>query len=293
MSLTTRAMVVNVSIGIWQGYRLDKEASRKVTTEASAHADAARVNKHLVPKEALSAVVTAAGAVRTHLYAKTLPWKDNGDRLLTRAMYLDFIQEHGNLLRAFDEAVEKFLDVAYPTARAQAEFRMGDLFKPEDYPSAHELKRKFYINLDIDPVTAADDFRVTLDAEHADEVKAQIERAMHERIGKAMSDIYLRLSDVVGHFATKMADDKAVFRDTTLTNITELVELIPGLNVLDDPALNQLGEEIKAKLSGIEPKDLRKNKEVRSQAAKDAEAIMAKMKGFMTAVGTDDQQLAA
>lgn len=289
MSITTRAMVVNVSIGIWQGYRLDKEASRKVTTEASAHSDAARVNKHLVPKEALSAVVTAAGAVRTHLYARTLPWKDNGDRLLTRAMYLDFIQEHGDLMRTFEEAVDKFLTHAYPTARAQAEFRMGALFNPDDYPNASELRRRFYINLEIDAVTEAGDFRVSLDAEHADEVKASMERAMNERLGKAMTDIYTRLGEVVGHFAAKMGDEKAVFRDTTLTNITELVDLIPGLNILDDPKLNQLGEEIKAKLGGVEPKDLRKNKEVRSQAAKDAEEIMAKMKGFMNAVAPPEQ----
>jgi hypothetical protein len=68
-----------------------------------------------------------------------------------------------------------------------------------------------------------------------------------------------------------------------VSNILELVDLIPGLNVLDDPTLNALGDEIKAKLGGVDPKDLRKDKGVRSQAAKDAEAIMARMAGFMNA----------
>jgi hypothetical protein len=110
-----------------------------------------------------------------------------------------------------------------------------------------------------------------------------MERAMGERIGRAMQDVYVRLSDVVGHFAKIMADDRKVFRDSTVSNIEELVDLIPGLNVLDDPALNALGVEIKQKLMGIDPKDLRKNPEVRTQAAKDAENIMERMKGFMTA----------
>jgi hypothetical protein len=283
MSIATRAMVVNLQIGIWQGYRLDKEASAKVTKDANADGDAARVNKHLVPKEALAPVVTASNAVRTHFYAKTLPWKDNGDRLLPRALYMTFIQDHGELMAKFEDSVTEFLTKAYPAARDQAEFRMGNLFKAEDYPSPAQLRNRFYINLDIDAVTEAGDFRVALDAEHADRVRSDMERAMGERIGRAMQDVYVRLSDVVGHFAKIMADDRKVFRDSTVSNIEELVDLIPGLNVLDDPALNALGVEIKQKLMGIDPKDLRKNPEVRTQAAKDAENIMERMKGFMTA----------
>jgi hypothetical protein len=91
MSITKNAMVLNLQIGIWQGHRLDKEASRKVTEEANANADAARVNKHLVPKDALKAITAASTAVRAHFYSKTLPWKDNGDRLLTRLLFCDFI----------------------------------------------------------------------------------------------------------------------------------------------------------------------------------------------------------
>lgn len=288
MSITTKAMVINLQVGIWQGFRLDKDASAKVTRDAGADGDAARVNKHLVPKEALQPVKTAANAVRTHLYSKTLPWKDNGDRLLTKSIYMDFIQEHGELLQGFTDAVEEFLTTAYPRARDQAEFRMGSLFKPEDYPSANQLRHRFYINMDIDNVTEAGDFRVSLDGEHAANVQAQMERAMAERIGRAMQDIYTRLSDVVGHFASKMSTD-GVFRDSTVRNIEELVELIPGLNVLDDPELNKLGVEIKQKLTGIDPADLRKNPEVRSQAAKDAEDIMERMKGFMNVTAPQQQ----
>jgi hypothetical protein len=292
MSLATKCMIVNLQVGFWAGYRLDKEASRKVTKDANAQSDAARVNKHLVPKESLKDVVAASGAVRTHFYDKTLPWKDNGDRLLTRAMYMDFIQEHGELLGAFEQSVEQFLSTAYPRARDQAEFRMGDLFNPDDYPSVSDLRRRFYINLDIDPVSEAGDFRVSLDAEHADEVRTQMERSMQERIGRAMSDIYTRLSDVVGHFAKKMGSDD-IFRDTTVTNIAELVDLIPGLNVLDDPNLTALGEEIRFKLTGVDPKDLRKDKEVRSQAAKDAQEIFARMQGFMSVTVAPQLQQAA
>ncbi len=288
MSITSNAMVLNLQIGIWQGYRLDKEASKKVTADANADGDAARVNKHLVPKESLKDIVSASNAVRSHFYERTLPWKDNGDRLLTRVMFRDFIEEHERLVGVFKEAVDVFVTQAYPQARAKAEFRMGELFKADDYPPAESLRRRFYISTDIDAVTTAGDFRVEMEEAQIDSIRASMETAMGERINRAMHDVWERLATVVGHFATKMADGKAIFRDATVSNIAELVEILPGLNVTGDPALDQIADDVKRVLLGYDPTDLRKKPEIRSQAAGEAAEIMDRMRGFMNAFGAAD-----
>jgi hypothetical protein len=284
MSIAKQAMVLNLQIGIWQGYRLDKEASRKVVEDANADGDAARVNKHLVPKEALKQINSTSNSVRAHFYEKTLPWKDNGDRLLTRLMFQSFIEEHERLVGEFKDAVEKFVTTGYPEAREKAEFRMGELFNPDDYPHPDSLRRRFYINMDIDAVTEAGDFRVEMEQSQLDTVKQSMEQAMHQRLGRAMQDVWERLAEVIGHFANKMGSDD-IFRDATVKNVEELVDLLPGLNVLDDPNLKAIGEEIRAKLKGHDPKTLRKDKAVRSQAAADAQEIVERMQGFMSAFG--------
>lgn len=285
MSITEKAMVLNLQIGIWQGHRLDKEASRKVVEEAGADADAARVNKHLVPKEALKAIGSASTAVRAHFYDKTLPWKDNGDRLLTRLMFQEFIEEHERLVSTFKENVEEFVTVGYPEARARAEFRMGDMFNAADYPPPESLRRRFYISMDIDPVTAVGDFRVEMADAELDKVRETMEAAMGARINRAMGDVWSRLNDVVGSFAERMGTEGAVFRDNTVTKLGELVDALPGLNVLDDPNLNAIAQEVKDKLAGRTPKELRNEPETRSQAAADAKEIMERMSGFMSAFG--------
>lgn len=284
-ALTQKAMVMNLSIGVWQGYRLDKDASRKVTEDAGAAADAARVNKHLIPKEALAPIVTAQNAIRTHFYANTLPWRDNGDRLMTRKLFLTFIPEHEQLVAAFDETVRKFLDEDYPSAIAKAEFRMGAMFKREDYPSTSELRRKFYATLDIDALTTSGDFRVEIDQEHADKVRAAMDANAEARIQTATADVWRRMSETIGYFQQRMADPKAVFRDTTVTNIGELLDLVPGLNVLDDPAIEQVRAAIAKALGGIEAKDIRKDPDLRAELAGEAGKIMDTMRGFMTAFG--------
>lgn len=283
MSIVKEAMVCNLQLGMWLGYRLDREASRTITEQSNAAQDAARVNKHLVPKETLKPVQQAATAIRTHFYLKTLPWKDNGDRLLTRAMYMSFIEEHEKLVGGFEDAVETFLKIDYPQARDRAEFRMGALFDPNDYPGTTMLRRKFYVNLDIDAVTEAGDFRVTMEQHQLDAVRVSMERAMQARLGRAMQDVWARLGETLGHFADKMGSD-AIFRDSTVRNLEEIVDMLPGLNVLNDPELERIRQDIRASLIGYDPKDLRKDSGARSAAAQEAQRIMADMAGFMNAM---------
>lgn len=284
MSIVNECMIANLQIGVWAGYRLDKAASQKVTEDANAEADAARVNKHLISKAALKPILTAASSVRTHFYDKTLPWKDNGDRLLTRRMYQQFIETHGGLKDKYLDAVDHFLDVDYPRAVEQAGFRMGELFNPDDYPTARDLKRRFYVNIDIDAVTEAADFRVSLDKEHLAKVQQDMEGAMNERINRAMGDVFGRIGETLKHYHAKMAGEE-IFRDSTVRNLEEIVDMLPALNVTNDKRLENIRKDIKKSLIGYSPADLRSDPVVRNVAAGEAKRIMDGMSGIMAAFG--------
>jgi hypothetical protein len=283
MSFIDQCMVVNLKISVWTGQRLDKEASERVTTEAQAHEDAARVNKHLIPREVLSPITKAQTQLRAHFYKMTLPWKDNGDRVLTRKLFGKFMEEHQVLANEFKDAVTKFITEDYPRARDQAAFRMGALFNPNDYPSPYVVERRFHVGFDIDPVSAASDFRVQLSDEELEKVQGTIERAMKERVGRAMTDVWDRMFETLGHYATTMADPEKVFRDTTVRNLQELADMLPAFNILEDKQLDAIRQKVQHYLSGIEPKELRNNPATRASAAADAQRIIDEMSGFMNA----------
>jgi hypothetical protein len=291
-ALTEKAMIANLRIGHWQGHRLDKAASDDVIERAGAKAGAARVNKHLVAKEFLAPIITASGAVRTHFYEKTLPWRDNGDRILSRKLYMSFIETHEGLVREFEDAVEKFLTVDYPSAVEQAEFRMGELFNPDDYPPAAELRRRFYIALDFDAVTTSNDFRVQIDAAHVEQVKASMDAAAETRLAQAQGDVWKRIASTIGYFHERMADPDKVFRDTTVSNVHELLDLIPGLNILDDPEIEEVRGMIAKSLGAADAGEIRKHADVREELAADAQAILDKMAGFARAFGGDVKEAA-
>lgn len=288
-ALTEKAMVLTLTIGIWQGYRLDKQASAEITAAKGAKSDAARVNKHLVPKEALAAIVTANGAVRTHFYGKTLPWRDNGDRLMPRALFTQFIEEHEALVTAFQNEVDTFLVHKYPEAIEQAEFRMGELFDRNDYPAVSELRRKFYVNLDINPVTTANDFRVEIDAAHVDKVRETMERAAEQRVQQAQADVWKRLAETITTFHDRMANPDAKIYSSLPEKMDELIEMLPGLNILDDPDIEAIRRDLHAKLKGIDVAEVRKSPDYREELAGEAKEIVDKMAGFMRAFGAGNE----
>ena len=274
MSIQKTCMVLNLQMSCWLGYRFDRGASEKLTDEASAVRDSARVNKHIVPKEFLQPIISARSSVQTHFYLKTLPWKDNGDRLISRAAFKPFVEDHQALVAKFDEVVSQFLTKDYLVAQDQAQFRMGSLFNPADYPTASELRHKFGINLDIDGVSNAYDFRLSND-----------EEVMQRRVTQAMGALWQKLAEPLEKYAEKLAEPDAIFRDSLVGNLREMVELIPSLNFTDDADLEAMRVKINDTLIGWDAKDLRENKDARKQVAQTAADIMDSMRGFMTAMG--------
>ena len=284
VSLATRIMVVNVSISVWEGRRLDRAITSKAIADNHVNdEDALRVNKLLVSKESMKEIMSASSAIRTFVREHTLPWKDNGDRVLLRQMYTKFVQEFHDLETEWWTAVNHFVDVKYPGEVAKASFRMGDAFNGDDYPHAEELRTKFRLSLDIDAIAEPDDFRVKLDDDTVNEIRGKIEDAMALRINAAMGDVWERVAKMVEHFADRTSPDIQRFHDTTVTNLQELVALLPGLNLLNDPDLKAMGHKVRDTLCGYDPKDLRKNPAVRAKARAEAQEIMDAMSGFMNA----------
>ena len=282
-NLVNNCMVINVSISLWEGRRLDRAITRKTTTDAHASDDALRVNKSLVSKESFKEVQAASSAVRTLVHERTLPWKDNGDRLLLRAGYTKFIEDFHALEQDWAAAVDHFISVRYPEEQARASFRLGAAFDAEDYPHPEELRGRFRLSLGIDAVSTAQDFRVKLDGDTVSNIRSQIEEATAERMTNAMRAVWERIEKVVTHFASRTTGEVERFHESTVTNLQELVELLPTLNLVNDPNLAGIAATLQQTLCAYDPKTLRKDVAVRAAANAEAQEIIDTMAGFMSA----------
>jgi hypothetical protein len=282
-------MLCGLTIRQWSARRLDRKVTDEVNASHGAAADAGRYNKALVAKDALAGIVTAANAARSLHYARTLPWLDEGARILPAAGFEAYSNAMRDLRHAFEAAVAAFV-AAYPSYVDDARLRLNGMFDPADYPDAADIADRFAFGVRILPVPDASDFRVDLADAQAAEIRAAIESAARDALANATRDAWQRVAEVTGRMVERLnaykpggATGRAenVFRDSLVENVRELASILPGLNLTNDPALSRIAERMESDLCQHDAADLRDSDVLRRDTAKAAAAILAEVSDFL------------
>ena len=79
----------------------------------------------------------------------------------------------------------------------------------------------------------------------------------------------------------KLEEPDSRYHATLVTNVADLVELLPRLNVTDDAELNRFAAEIKNRVCCYSAKDLKKNEDLRVSTAGDAAQLLSQMAATM------------
>jgi hypothetical protein len=285
-SLSSRAMLCSLSISMWCARKHDPDASEEIAMRHGAQADSGRYHKMLLPKQALAEIQKIVSEARQEHYFMTLPWDDNGYRVLPAAVYMDHGEKMRTLSNRFSVAVDT-LARQFLTLVDQAKTRLGGLFRESDYPSTAELRAKFSFDTKVLPLPDAGDFRVALGDEEKDRIKRQITAAVEASLQVGTRELWFRLYEAVQHMADRLAAYKVTeqgvehpFRDTVVTNLVKLVDVLPKLNITNDAELERLAEQVRTSLL-VDPNSLRKSESARAETAKAAAAIAQHMAGYM------------
>jgi hypothetical protein len=275
--ITERAMLAAVHISIWTAIKHDRKVSREVAAEHGAYAGAGRYNKQLLREaERLESLRSLSGQIRQYFYKITLPWSDEGYRLLPAHFYFELTTKMREFETAFSQQVEEFLAV-YPNYIEQVKPELNGLFREEDYPSTEKLRNKFGVRLEVLPIPSGNDFRVTLSEEEQARVAREIDENVRQSLQKGTEDLWTRLKGVVAHMVERLNEPESRFHASLVSNICELVDLLPRLNVNQDEELNRFAGEIRDRLCGFTARDLKKNEILRAATANDAAEILTEM----------------
>jgi len=280
--LKDEAMIVRLSISQWTARKFDKGVTQSVAHHYGTRPDVGRYNKILIAQDAIKEIIQTVSNARSFHYENTLPWDDAGGRILPTANFLAYSKKMREFRALFESAVGEFLS-NYDEYRENARRRLSAMFRAEDYPGRNEIVGKYGFSTDIEPVPDAADFRVSVSKKDTAQIKKKLEAKVKDREAEAMTDLYLRLNRVVTHFYEKLSNGDTIFRDSLVENVVELVNLLPRLNIFDDPELEELRKETQKKLCAFEPEQLRKDEAARGKASKDAKAILEKMAGYVGA----------
>lgn len=282
-NLSKSAMLASLTIRRWQGTLTDRKVSSEV---ASAHnvseRRAGKYRKHAIDVDAPSfrAVLTSANELRHKHYWHTLPWGQDGARILTAVNFDTYSNDIRHLTALFDEATRAFVR-DFPMLKASAQRELNGLYNEADYP--RDIARKFGVDLSIMPLPDAKDFRVSLSQEAVKTIRASIEDELQRTTAAAMQEPYQRLYDHIARMVERLSDPEATFRDSLVSGLSELCAALPGLNLTNDQRLTDLTSKAAALIVGIDAQHLRDSPAVRSDVAKRAAEIQNVMGAFMGA----------
>jgi hypothetical protein len=301
-----RAMLVSLRVSSWAATKDDKAIAQHVAATHNASGDAGKYTKNLLPgsefevpaaakssKARASAAVATVNkanshkaliqhiaAVRVKYYAMTLPWSDDGWRLLPIKNYQSFAAFVRESQHTFDTLLAEF-ERDYPALRELARKLLNGMFREDDYPTV--IAAKFKFGCEYSPVPSGTDFRVTL----ADAEIAAIAKSTEERVAQgfrdAQADAVKRLYETLARIRETLAtgnpnrkDGMKTFKDTLIGNARKVCDALKTLNLTDDPELEKYRREAEL-LAVSEPETLREVPAVRAETAARAQSILDAM----------------
>lgn len=278
-TLSERALLVSLNVRQWNGRKLDKSETEVVLTRASAVRGAARVNKSLLPEaQTLIKIQKLTGDIRTFVYKRSAPWAE-GMQIMQSSGYLDFMNDFRNLKSQWDKLVDDFI-FEYPQLVQEAQNSLGALFNPQDYPDLHTLRDRFSLEVKFMPVPNAADWRVQLGDDAIADLKADVERQVKAGQEAAMNAVFERIFNVAKNAHERLSNPKAIFRDSLVENAVELCELLPTLNITNDPRVDKLKRVLETSIGKHDPKTLRTDANKRKKTADAMRQVMDKMGSF-------------
>jgi hypothetical protein len=273
------AMMVDLHISVYSGRKQDKATQGEVTTaKGSGSKKAASVYKNLFAEcKELDDLTKFQARARAEHYRLTLPWNDQGARLLPTASLLEYQQVMGRYRNEFERLVDAFLD-KYDTLVAAAAFQLGTLFDRKEYLSRAQVALRFRMESSFTPLPTSGDFRLDVESTVQRELIEQYERRMEAKLAQANQDSWSRLHEALLRLSDRLVIEedgkKRKFHDTMVTGALELCELLTVMNVTHDPELEKARRKVEEVLSGVTPKELRDEHSTRVQTKQRVDAIL-------------------
>lgn len=194
----------------------------------------------------------------------TLPYPQEGTRLIKQedvARFEETMQGYRDQLAA---AVAN-LQLEYDAIKIAAREKLGSLYNPNDYPNT--LEGVFNISWEYPPIEPPR-YLVALNPTVYQAEQNRVQQRFETAVAMAENAFAETLQELIEHLIERLTDEpdgtKKTFRSSAIDNFKEFYQNFKHMNVRSNAQLEQLIENANALVSGVEPKDLRKNTQMQA-----------------------------
>lgn len=179
-----------------------------------------------------------------------------------------------------------------PALRDQARVDLNGAFDRLGFPTEQEVRERYRFEIKTSVIPHADDIRLNhVSAKARAAIEDNIRKEQQTKVTELHKTVVSSLESALARVASSLTDFSegkiARFEDTLVTNLEELVEALPTLNVTDDrtvsAAITRSRDLVQGLHEALQNKSLRDKKsdagkETRKEIAKQAGDILTKLK---------------
>lgn len=246
-AFTKRATLVAYHGGCYGTERKDKKRSDELTKAAGAGSREAKVVQNLMGPE-IEPIRQHVRASRTEHERWTLAFTIQGMRVLPNALILQYKMAMADREREFWDMVLK-VSQSLANVLTQEEQRKKELFNADLYPSADEFIAGFSWGIQYLPVPSPANSRTMgwlddVPEDLAKEMAADLVGDVEMQAQKAMKEAWTRTHKVLENLTASLSGEKG-FHYTLFSKVGDLVEIMPGLNMTDDPVMAKVTDDLR------------------------------------------------
>jgi len=234
----------------------------------------------------IKALITEARAFH---YDHTMPYPGAAGICMNRIVpvYTKGIVQNQNKLETLLES----LTAEWDTMIHNAQTTLGPLFNAAEYPALSAVREACYVTAKFSPIPMPSDYDELTQVEESlkDKLRTEVADETSEAFNKAIMVGWDRLRAAIANARENLhkTGEKQRFRTEWFDNLTSLLGILEGLNLSNDPALTEIGEECAALLK-YSPEELKQSLYKRDELADTADAIHSKLDGIFASFGNKE-----
>jgi hypothetical protein len=275
----TTGILVRVSFGKFAPKVQNKKAAAEYAAQHGSANDMHKAHMLLVSDEHTKPIQAFENYVRANVVnVLTIPWDRGGSSLLPAKCIDKFMSQISKLRYEHDALVADWL-AKYDDIIEEAKAKLNGDFNAARYPSREEVSKKFTMSVSYSPLPDSGDYRIDVSKELMDEVAAETKRDAESRFDAARVELRQRLIDKLEHLADRCKamndNDKSKWYGSNLSNLEELIELMPDMMLGDDPTLESALVDARKIIRNVDSDTIKASETIRNDVRKRAAEIVS------------------
>jgi hypothetical protein len=294
MDLSKRALLAKVTVHRHYFEEKDLERKKELAEKYGCDPKLFDINKTTMLKEFTKEIQSVCDLIHPTFNKYTQPWKEGGWRILNVNNYSKLEQDIRALNENLGKALDRFIPL-YDHYKEESMLKLGGMSTNIDYPSAEYVRSRFSIEVSYDPITTSGDFRIEIGQDEVEQIKKVCDERNNRSLKVAMEDAWNRVVTAIEKIYNSFSAEEYEWTNkageivmrkprifqSNIDNIRELIDLLPSLNITNDPNLNNIKRELEDKFLEINVEDIKDDDVLRKSKAKEAEDLLNNIKTLL------------